>query len=144
MASIGNCINESHMFFMSFLDVNNILLDGSFENSINSWTYTDENVHEVVDTMYFNLFSSYYDKYSTTINFIYYIIMLWYVPEKKLKNFICFMLSKMRKHIGCSDTILTKLPLSRQKAQLITTLKSIIDDSECNLLIFMYLFQLYM
>ena len=87
-----NLFNNSETFFLKFVNKYDIILDENYNNIKDIYYFNNENNN--IYEPYLKLF----DKYSNLkndINFIYYIIILYYTNHYHLLNFIRFFTSKL-------------------------------------------------
>jgi hypothetical protein len=105
--NIKNIINEDKLiknpykFFIHFIENNNIILDIHFEN-LNNWynNYIDNNIIDYSINKKYLEYIKIFEKYMNCsdkkyFNYIYYILILYYIPNNKLNNFMRFFISNI-------------------------------------------------
>jgi hypothetical protein len=140
-----NLFNNSETFFFKFINKYDIILDEHY-NNIKDVYYvnnilSDEKTHY---NLYINLFSKY--KYlKEDINFIYYIVILYYTTRNQLLNFIRFFCSKLNNYKLINKNKIHKYDklLKFNKNELIKYMNDIINYNEEVLLFFIICIQLY-
>jgi hypothetical protein len=101
MENKNNLIKNSYIFFNNFVESNNLILDEHFDN-INIWYNSyiendkiDNNINDEYKE-YINIFKKHMNnKKKNKFNYIYYIIILYYIDPIKLYNFTRFYISKI-------------------------------------------------
>lgn len=140
-----NIFNNSETFFFNFINNYDIILDENY-NNIKDLYYQDSNVLKIntVYRLYISIFKK-YDYLKNDINFIYYIIILYYTEQNKLLSFIRFYTSKLNNYglISSSQIYNYKKLLGFNKNKLIQYLNKLINTNEEILLFFIICIQLY-
>ena len=140
-----NIFNNSETFFFKFINNYDIILDENY-NNIKDLYYQDSNVLKT-NTAYKSYISIFkkYDHLKNDINFIYYIIILYYTEQNKLLSFIRFYTSKLNNYglISSSQIYNYKKLLGFNKGKLIQYLNKLINTNEEILLFFIICIQLY-
>lgn len=140
-----NIFNNSETFFFNFINNYDIILDENY-NNIKDLYYQDSNVLKIntVYRLYISIFKK-YDYLKNDINFIYYIIILYYTEQNKLLSFIRFYTSKLNNYglISSSQIYNYKKLLGFNKGKLIQYLNKLINTNEEILLFFIICIQLY-
>lgn len=134
--------NNSEIFFFNFLNKYDIILDDNY-NKIKDLYYLN-NYSKSIYKPYLMLFNK-YSYLKNDINFIYYIIILYYTSKNNLLSFIRFFTSKLNHYNLIDKTIIidyNKL-LSYTKIDLMKYLNLILNFNEEILLFFIICFQLY-
>ena len=134
---------NSEIIFLNFINKYDIILDDDYKN-IKDYYY-NKNYNNKYNN-YFDLFNNYYHL-KNDINIIYYIILLFYIDEKLLINFIRFYTSKLLNYEDfdiSNKKIITFDKLKKlNKINLISYLKNIIDTNYKFFLFFILCFQIY-
>ena len=137
--------NNSETFFFKFINNYDIILDENY-NNIKDLYYQDSNVLKTNTAYksYINIFKK-YDYLQNDINFIYYIIILYYTEQNKLLSFIRFYTSKLNNYglISSSQIYNYRKLLGFNKGKLIQYLNKLINTNEEILLFFIICIQLY-
>ena len=137
--------NNSETFFFKFINNYDIILDENY-NNIKDLYYQDSNVLKTNTAYksYINIFKK-YDYLKNDINFIYYIIILYYTEQNKLLSFIRFYTSKLNNYglISSSQIYNYRKLLGFNKGKLIQYLNKLINTNEEILLFFIICIQLY-
>jgi|TARA_B110000259_G_C14016023_1_gene401339 hypothetical protein len=133
---------NSETIFLNIINKYDIILD---ENYINiKEKYIGGNYNEYNE--YFKLFNKYY-YLKNDINMVYYIVILFYINEKLLINFIRFYTSKLLNYEILnikSNQILNYCDLKNlNKNELLCYLTRIIDTNYKVFLFFILCFQIY-
>jgi len=140
-----NIFNNSETFFFKFINNYDIILDENY-NNIKDLYYQDSNVLKT-NTAYKSYISIFkkYDYLKNDINFIYYIIILYYTEQNKLLSFIRFYTSKLNNYglISSSQIYNYRKLLGFNKGKLIQYLNKLINTNEEILLFFIICIQLY-
>ena len=130
--------NNSETFFFKFINNYDIILDENY-NNIKDLYYQDSNVLKTNTAYksYINIFKK-YDYLENDINFIYYIIILYYTEQNKLLSFIRFYTSKLNNYglISSSQIYNYRKLLGFNKGKLIQYLNKLINTNEEILLFF--------
>ena len=140
-----NLFNNSETFFFKFINKYDIILDEHY-NNIKDVYYVNNILSDEKTqyNLYINLFSSY--KYlKEDINFIYYIIILYYTTRNQLLNFIRFFCSKLNNYNLINKNKIDKNNklLKFNKNELVKYINDIITYNEEVLLFFIICIQLY-
>lgn len=140
-----NLFNNSETFFFKFINKYDIILDEHY-NNIKDVYYVNNILSDEKTqyNLYINLFSSY--KYlKEDINFIYYIIILYYTTRNQLLNFIRFFCSKLNNYNLINKNKIHKYDklLKFNKNELVKYINDIITYNEEVLLFFIICIQLY-
>lgn len=134
---------NSETIFLNIINKYDIILDENYKNIKDN--YYNENFNNQYKN-YFKLFNKYY-YLKNDINIIYYIILLFYIDEKLLINFIRFYTSKLLNYkdfnISNKKIITFDTLKNLNKIDLITYLKKIIDTNYKSFLFFILCFQIY-
>lgn len=134
---------NSETIFLNIINKYDIILDENYKNIKDN--YYNENFNNQYKN-YFKLFNKYY-YLKNDINIIYYIILLYYIDEKLLINFIRFYTSKLLNYkdfnISNKKIITFDTLKNLNKIDLITYLKKIIDTNYKSFLFFILCFQIY-
>lgn len=134
---------NSEIIFLNIINKYDIILDDDYKN-IKDYYY-NKNYNNKYNN-YFDLFNNYYHL-KNDINIIYYIILLFYIDEKLLINFIRFYTSKLLNYEDfdiSNKKIITFDKLKKlNKINLISYLKNIIDTNYKFFLFFILCFQIY-
>jgi len=124
--NIKNIINEDkliknpYIFFIDFIENNNIILNNDFEN-LNNWynNYIDNNIidynieHKYLQ--YIEIFKNYMNQSTKKyFNYIYYILILYYISNNKLNNFMRYFISNINFFINL-NTIKTNKYINKTK-----------------------------
>jgi hypothetical protein len=141
---------NSEVFFYNFLNRYDIVLDDNY-NKIKELYYSnklDNNIKSEIKTdynIYFKLFNN-YKNLNSEINFIYYIIILYYLNHDKLLNYIRFLNCKLCNFdLIKKDKIISFSELRYyKKNELIKYLKMLIDYHSDILLFFIISIQNYL
>ena len=140
-----NIFNNSETFFFKFINNYDIILDENY-NNIKDLYYQDSNVLKTIHIYkpYISMFRK-YNYLNNDINFIYYIIILYYTEQNKLLSFIRFYTSKLNNYglISSSQIYNYKKLLGFNKNKLIQYLNKLINTNEEILLFFIICIQLY-
>ena len=140
-----NLFNNSETFFFKFINKYDIILDENYNNIkdlyyVNNISFDENSLYNP----YINLFSKY--KYlKEDINFIYYIVILYYTTRNQLLNFIRFFCSKLNNYNLINKNKIHKYDklLKFNKNELIKYMNDIINYNEEVLLFFIICIQLY-
>lgn len=140
-----NLFNNSETFFFKFINKYDIILDENYNNIkdiyyVNNISFEENPLYNP----YINLFSKY--KYlKEDINFIYYIVILYYTTRNQLLNFIRFFCSKLNNYNLINKNKIHKYDklLKFNKNELIKYMNDIINYNEEVLLFFIICIQLY-
>lgn len=140
-----NLFNNSETFFFKFINKYDIILDEHY-NNIKDVYYVNNILSDEKTqyNLYINLFSSY--KYlKEDINFIYYIIILYYTTRNQLLNFIRFFCSKLNNYNLINKNKIHNYDklLKFNKNELVKYINDIITYNEEVLLFFIICIQLY-
>jgi hypothetical protein len=124
--NIKNIINEDkliknpYVFFIDFIENNNIILNNDFEN-LNNWynNYIDNNIidYNIEDKylQYIEIFKNYMNQSTKKyFNYIYYILILYYISNNKLNNFMRYFISNINFLINL-NTIKTDKYINKTK-----------------------------
>jgi hypothetical protein len=134
---------NSEIIFLNIINKYDIILDDNYKNIKDYYYYKNYNNKY---NNYFDLFNNYY-YLKNDINIIYYIILLFYIDEKLLINFIRFYTSKLLNYEDfdiSNKKIITFDKLKKlNKINLISYLKNIIDTNYKFFLFFILCFQIY-
>tara|TARA_B100000900_G_scaffold410475_1_gene428355 strand:+ start:10099 stop:10521 length:423 start_codon:yes stop_codon:yes gene_type:complete len=134
---------NSEIIFLNIINKYDIILDDDYKN-IKDYYY-NKNYNNKYNN-YFDLFNNYYHL-KNDINIIYYIILLFYIDEKLLINFIRFYTSKLLNYedfdISNKKIITFDKLKNLNKMDLISYLKKIIDTNYKFFLFFILCFQIY-
>lgn len=134
---------NSETIFLNIINKYDIILDENYKNIKDN--YYNENFNNQYKN-YFKLFNKYY-YLKNDINIIYYIILLYYIDEKLLINFIRFYTSKLLNYKDFNISNKKIITFDRlkhlNKIDLITYLKKIIDTNYKSFLFFILCFQIY-
>lgn len=141
---------NSDVFFYNFLNRYDIVLDDNY-NKIKELYYSnklDNNIKSEIKThynVYFRLFNN-YKTLNNKINFIYYIIILYYLDDNKLLNYIRFLNCKLNNFNLIKKENLINFSILREykKIELIKYLKILIDYHTDILLFFIISIQNYL
>ena len=119
-------LQDSNNYFNNFINNNEIILDKHFEKIKYAYKNLEENNKEYFS--YFNIFEKYY-KYKNDVNIIYYILIIYYIEEELLLNFIRFYNSKIIKYkLLPNNKIKPYNEITKyNKIELLKYLKNIID-----------------
>ena len=133
---------NSETFFLKFISKYDIILDDNYNNIKNIY-YNNEAIINSYKP-YISLFNKYNDL-NDQINFIYYIIILFYTDINTLLNFIRFYTSKLNNFNLIDKSKIKRFShiLKYNKLQLIKYLKDIINYDKETLLFFIICIQLY-
>jgi hypothetical protein len=134
--------NNSETFFFKFLNKYDIILDENY-NNIKDLYYLNKYSKSIYDP-YLMLFNNYVSL-KNDINFIYYIIILYYTNKNNLLSFIRFFTSKLN-HYNLIDKMIIKdynELISYTKIDLIKYLTLILNYNEEIVLFFIICIQLY-
>ena len=133
---------NSETFFLKFISKYDIILDDNYNNIKNIY-YKYDNIINIYKP-YITLFDKYNDL-NDQINFIYYIIILFYTDINTLLNFIRFYTSKLNNFNLIDKSKIKRFSqiLKYNKLQLIKYLKNIINYDKETLLFFIICIQLY-
>jgi hypothetical protein len=134
--------NNSETFFFKFLNKYDIILDENY-NNIKDLYYLNKYSKSIYDP-YLMLFNNYVSL-KNDINFIYYIIILYYTSKNNLLSFIRFFTSKLN-HYNLIDKMIIKdynELISYTKIDLIKYLTLILNYNEEIVLFFIICIQLY-
>lgn len=134
--------NNSETFFFKFLNKYDIILDENY-NNIKDLYYLNKYSKSIYDP-YLMLFNNYVSL-KNDINFIYYIIILYYTSKNNLLSFIRFFTSKLN-HYNLIDKMIIKHYnelISYTKIDLIKYLTLILNYNEEIVLFFIICIQLY-
>ena len=133
---------NSETFFLKFISKYDIILDDNYNNIKNIY-YNNESIINIYKP-YISLFDKYNDL-NDQINFIYYIIILFYTDINTLLNFIRFYTSKLNNYKLIDKSKIKRFSqiLKYNKLQLIKYLKNIINYDKETLLFFIICIQLY-
>lgn len=136
-----NLFSNSHDFFCYIVNKYDIILDENYNNLIDLY-YNKKSNDNYIE--YINFFKK-FNYLNNDINYIYYIIFLYYINKNELIKFIRFFTSIIfknniidKKSIKNFDKI-----INLNKIDLIRYLKKIINKSEDNVYIFIMLIQYY-
>ena len=134
---------NSETIFLNIINKYDIILDENYKNIKDN--YYNENFNNQYKN-YFKLFNKYY-YLKNDINIIYYIILLYYIDERLLINFIRFYTSKLLNYeefdISNKKIITFDKLKNLNKIDLISYLKKIIDTNYKFFLFFILCFQIY-
>lgn len=138
-----NLFNNSETFFFKFINNYDIILDENY-NNIKDLYYLDNTKINIIYKPYINIFNK-YDYLKKDINFIYYIIILYYTKKNKLLNFIRFYTSKLNNYglINISQIYNYNKLLEFDKKKLMLYLNKLINTNEEILFFFIICIQLY-
>mgnify|MGYP001185349474 FL=1 len=140
-----NLFNNSETFFFKFINKYDIILDEHY-NNIKDIYYFDKIPKEksISYKAYINLFSK-YDYLKEDINFIYYIVILYYTNRSQLLNFIRFFCSKLNNYNLINKNKIHNYDklLKFNKVELVKYINKIINNNEEVLLFFIICIQLY-
>ena len=140
-----NLFNNSETFFFKFINKYDIILDEHYNNIKDVYYVNNISSDEKTQyNLYINLFSSY--KYlKEDINFIYYIIILYYTTRNQLLNFIRFFCSKLNNYNLINKNKIHNYDklLKFNKNELVKYINDIITYNEEVLLFFIICIQLY-
>ena len=138
-----NLFNNSETFFFKFINKYDIILDENY-NNIKDLYYLDNTKINIIYKDYINIFNK-YDYLKKDINFIYYIIILYYTKKNKLLNFIRFYTSKLNNYglINISQIYNYNKLLEFDKKKLMLYLNKLINTNEEILFFFIICIQLY-
>jgi len=134
--------NNSETFFFKFLNKYDIILDENY-NNIKDLYYLNKYSKSIYDP-YLMLFNNYVSL-KNDINFIYYIIILYYTNKNNLLSFIRFFTSKLN-HYNLIDKMIIRdynQLISYTKIDLIKYLTLILNYNEEIVLFFIICIQLY-
>ena len=133
---------NSETFFLKFISKYDIILDDNYNNIKNIY-YNNEAIINSYKP-YISLFNKYNDL-NDQINFIYYIIILFYTDINTLLNFIRFYTSKLNNFNLIDKSKIKRFSqiLKYNKLQLIKYLRNIINYDKETLLFFIICIQLY-
>ena len=133
---------NSETFFLKFISKYDIILDDNYNNIKNIY-YNNESIINIYKP-YISLFDKYNDL-NDQINFIYYIIILFYTDINTLLNFIRFYTSKLNNYKLIDKSKIKRFSqiLKYNKLQLIKYLRNIINYDKETLLFFIICIQLY-
>lgn len=134
--------NNSETFFFKFLNKYDIILDENY-NNIKDLYYLNKYSKSNYEP-YLMLFNNYVSL-KNDINFIYYIIILYYTNKNNLLSFIRFFTSKLN-HYNLIDKMIIKdynELISYTKIDLIKYLTLILNYNEEIVLFFIICIQLY-
>ena len=133
---------NSETFFLKFISKYDIILDDNYNNIKNIY-YNNEAIINSYKP-YISLFDKYNDL-NDQINFIYYIIILFYTDINTLLNFIRFYTSKLNNYKLIDKSKIKRFSqiLKYNKLQLIKYLRNIINYDKETLLFFIICIQLY-
>jgi hypothetical protein len=134
--------NNSETFFFKFLNKYDIILDENY-NNIKDLYYLNKYSKSNYEP-YLMLFNNYVSL-KNDINFIYYIIILYYTSKNNLLSFIRFFTSKLN-HYNLIDKMIIKdynELISYTKIDLIKYLTLILNYNEEIVLFFIICIQLY-
>lgn len=133
---------NSETFFLKFISKYDIILDDNYNNIKNIY-YNNESIINSYKP-YISLFNKYNDL-NDQINFIYYIIILFYTDINTLLNFIRFYTSKLNNFNLIDKSKIKRFShiLNYNKLQLIKYLKNIINYNKETLLFFIICIQIY-
>lgn len=136
-----NLFSNSHDFFCYIVNKYDIILDENYNNLIDLY-YNKKSNDNYIE--YINFFKK-FNYLNNDINYIYYIIFLYYINKNELIKFIRFFTSIIFK-----NNIIDKKSIKNfdkinnlNKIDLIRYLKKIINKSEDNVYIFIMLIQYY-
>ena len=120
-------LQNSNNYFNNFVNKNEIILDEHFENIKYNYKLLEESNNKDYFP-YFNVFEKYY-KYKNDVNIIYYILIIYYIEEELLLNFIRFYNSKIIKYkLLPNNKIKPYNEITKyNKIELLKYLKNIID-----------------
>jgi hypothetical protein len=135
---------NSETFFLNFINSYDIILDSNYNIIKDIYNNVNKNNKHTYEP-YLNLFNK-YDTFKSDINFIYYIIILYYMDDKLLLNYIRFYSSKLNNFkLIKFDKLINYCELNNyNKSELIEYLKNLIDNNSDNLLFFIITFQNYL
>jgi|TARA_Y100000389_G_C16993266_1_gene285965 hypothetical protein len=138
-----NLFNNSETFFFKFINNYDIILDENY-NNIKDLYYLDNTKINIIYKPYINIFNK-YDYLKKDINFIYYIIILYYTKKNKLLNFIRFYTSKLNNYglINITQIYNYNKLLEFDKKKLMLYLNKLINTNEEILFFFIICIQLY-
>ena len=147
---------NSDVFFYNFLNRYDIVLDDNY-NKIKEKYYYDKidiinknrTENRTENRTDYNIYFKLFDKYkhlSNNINFIYYIIILYYLDDNKLLNYIRFLNCKLNNFNLIKKENLINFSILREykKIELIKYLKILIDYHTDILLFFIISIQNYL
>lgn len=138
-----NLFNNSETFFFKFINKFDIILDDNYSN-IKELYYSTKKISNTTYKPYLNLFQN-YKHFKDDINFIYYIIILYYTERNDLLNFIRFFTSKINNYKLIDKPFIKDYKTIRKynKTDLIKYLNKIINVNDEILLFFIICIQLY-
>lgn len=136
-----NLFSNSHDFFCYIVNKYDIILDENYNNLIDLY-YNKKSNDNYIE--YINFFKK-FNYLNNDINYIYYIIFLYYINKNELIKFIRFFTSIIFKNniIDKKSIINFDKINNLNKKDLIRYLKKIINKSEDNVYIFIMLIQYY-
>lgn len=135
--------NNSETFFFKFINKFDIILDDNYSN-IKELYYSTKKISNTIYKPYLNLFQN-YKHFKDHINFIYYVIILYYTERNDLLNFIRFFTSKINNYKLIDKPLIKDYKTIRKynKTDLIKYLNKIINVNDEVLLFFIICIQLY-
>lgn len=138
-----NLFNNSETFFFKFINKFDIILDDNYSN-IKELYYSTKKISNTIYKPYLNLFQN-YKHFNDDINFIYYVIILYYTERNDLLNFIRFFTSKINNYKLIDKPFIKDYKTIRKynKTDLIKYLNKIINVNDEILLFFIICIQLY-
>lgn len=139
---MSNLFKNSESIFLNIINKYDIILDDNYNNLKELYYLNNYNSKY---KSYFDLFNKYY-YLKEDINLIYYIIILYYINNEQLLNYIRFFTSKLYNYNLLTDN--TKIKqysklINFNKIELIEYLETIINNNEKTFLFFILSFQYY-
>jgi hypothetical protein len=159
--NIKNIINENKLIknpyniFFNFIENNNIILDDDFEN-LNNWynNYIENNIIDYKINKKYLEYVKIFENYMKCsnkkfFNYIFYILILFYISEIKLNNFIRFFISNVNKLKNINELKKNNIIKNwinndnKNKNFNLLTIKNLINIDDIYFFIFLISFQNY-